>query len=200
MAAWLMLALAAATALAANDDAEAYAKRTIDQGLAILRDESGGVARHQTRLHAFILENVDARKSAMFALGPYRRGADAAVLETYAAAFTEYAIELYASRLETYKSATMNVTGSIENKPGDITVNTLGTAPNLREPARFGFRLHGTSGSYKIADIQVEGIWLSVELRDEFMSLLSGNGGDIAALTRTLADRTSRLRRGSAES
>jgi phospholipid transport system substrate-binding protein len=191
---WFIFVLLMAVGVAAaNEDAEGFAKRTVDRGFAILRGENGNDADRQARFHAFIVEHVDARRSAMFALGPYRRGADAAVIDAYAAAFSEYTIKIYETRLDEYKNATLVVTGSVENKPGDITVNTLGKARNLREPVRIAFRLSGANGSYKITDIQVEGIWLSVELRDEFGALLAVNGGDVAALTRTLVERTSRM-------
>lgn len=190
----VLLLLAACGAAAANEGAENFAKRTIDSGFSILRDENATSADRQERFRTFILQYVDARKSGMFALGVYRRNADAAVLDAYAAAFTEYTIEIYESRLENYKNATLTVIGSLENKPGDTTVNTLGSAPGLREPVRIAFRLFATNDSYKITDIQVEGIWLSVELRDEFAALLAGNGGDIAALTRTMIERTGKMR------
>jgi ABC-type transporter MlaC component len=82
----------------------------------------------------------------MFALGPYRREADAAVI---AAAFIEYTIKINETRLDDYKRATLTVTGSVENKPGDVTVNTPARAPNLREPVRIAFRVSGAGGSYK---------------------------------------------------
>jgi phospholipid transport system substrate-binding protein len=201
LSAWLMLLLlgaAAATATAA-EDAEAWAKRTIDQGFALLRDDTGGTTARRARFHAFIVNHVEARKSALFALGVYRRGADPAAIEEYAAVFSDYSIEIYESRLENYKDATLSVTGSIENRPGDITVNTLGSAPRLREPARIAFRLQGAGGTFKITDVQVEGIWLSIELRDEFNALLGANGGDLRALTRTLVTRTNNLRTGNSQ-
>ena len=199
-ASFVLLALSAATIVGAAEDAESWAKRTIDQGFAILRDNSGGDEGRRAGFRTFIADHVEARKSALFALGVYRRGANPAVLEEYAAVFTDYSIEIYESRLSDYKDATLTVTGSIENKPGDITVNTRGEAPKLREPVRIAFRLQSDGGTYKITDIQVEGIWLSIELRDEFNALLGANGGDIQALTRTLIARTNNLRAGSSES
>lgn len=190
----LVLFVAAAGAAVAAADAEAWAKRTIDQGFAILRDDSGGNAGRRARFHTFIVDQVDASRSAMFALGVYRRGVAAAVVEEYAAVFAEYSIEIYESRLETYKDATLSVTGSTENKPGDVIVTTLGVSPKLREPVHIAFRLQGANGAYKITDIQVEGIWLSIELRDEFAALLNTNHGDVRGLTRTLTARTNNLR------
>jgi phospholipid transport system substrate-binding protein len=195
----LLFILGAAAAMAA-ESAETWAKRTIDQGFAILRDNTGGATGRRARFHAFIVNHVEGRRSAMFALGVYRRGADPAALEEYAAVFSDYSIEIYETRLENYKDATLTVTGSIENKPGDITVNTRGESPSLREPIRIAFRLQGGGGAFKITDIQVEGIWLSVELRDEFNSLLGANGGDIRALTRTLIARTNNLHATDSES
>lgn len=197
---WIVLLTVGAVAAVAAEAAEAWAQRTIDQGFAILRDDTGGTAGRRARFHAFIVNHVEARKSAMFALGVYRKGADPAVLEDYAAVFSDYSIEIYESRLENYKDATLTVKGSIENKPGDVTVNTLGASPKFREPVRIAFRLQGGGGAFKITDIQVEGIWLSIELRDEFNALLGANGGDIRALTRTLVARTNNLRAGNSES
>jgi phospholipid transport system substrate-binding protein len=63
----------------------------------------------------------------------------------------------------------------------------------LREPIRVAFRLAG-AGTYKIIDIQVEGIWLSVEQRDQFASILGQNNGNIGALTAILNERTKNMR------
>lgn len=199
-ASFVLFALSAATIAGAAEDAKTWAKRTIDQGFVILRDNSGGHEGRRARFRAFIADHVKARQSALFALGVYRRGADPAALEEYAAAFTDYSIEIYQSRLSDYKEATLTVTGSVENKPGDVTVNTRGEAPNLRDPVRIAFRLQSDGGTYKITDIQVEGIWLSIELRDEFNALLGANGGDIPALTRTLIVRTNSLHAADSES
>ena len=49
---------------------------------------------------------------------------------------------------------------------------------------------------YKIVDVQVAGIWLSIEQRDQFASVLAQNNGDIASLTASLRDRATRLRAG----
>ncbi len=196
---WVMLLIVTAATAVAADDAEAWAQRTIDRGFAILRDDTGGVTGRRARFHTFIVDHVDARKSAMFALGVYRKAADPAALEEYAAVFTDYSIEIYESRLDNYKDATLTVTGSFENKPGDITVNTLGNTPRQREPVRIGFRLLSAGGTFKITDVQVEGIWLSIELRDEFNALLGASAGDVRALTRTLIARTKNLRAGNSQ-
>ena len=177
----------------ADADVEAFAKGVIDEGLAILRGDADAASRH-ARFHAFILPHIDGRRTGLFALGKYRRGAAAAALDAYVTAFTEYSTAMYETRLDNYKDATLTVTGSDENRPGDFVVKTLANAKDLREPVNISFRVLGAKGSYKIMDIQVEGIWLSIELRDEFGAILGQNGGRIEKLTDLLIERTKRIR------
>ena len=183
------LMLSVAPSASAEADVEAFAKSTIDGGLAILR-ESGTRTDRRRRFHAFIVPLVDPRKTGLFTLGVYRRGAAPATLDAFVQVFREYSIAIYETRLDNYKNATLTVSGSRENAPGDNVVNTIATAPTLREPVRIAFRVSGTKGNFKVIDIQVAGIWLSIELRDEFRALLSANGGSIENLTSVLADRT----------
>jgi phospholipid transport system substrate-binding protein len=194
MFAAIVLLISPATPAFAGADAERFAKDLIDRGFAILRDDSVDDATRSERFHAFILPNIDARKTALFTLGNYRRGASEAEVDTFVAAFAEYSTAMYETRLTTYKNATLTVIGSIENKPGDVTVNTLGNEASLREPIRVAFRLVGSNGEFKIVDIQVVGIWLSVEQRDQFASILGQNNGKVSALTSILVERTKQMR------
>jgi phospholipid transport system substrate-binding protein len=178
---------------AADQGAEAFAQSLTDQGFAILR-EGGEEGQKLERFHAFIVSQLDARKAALFTLGHYRRGASEGVLADFVSAFADYSTAVYETHLVDYSAATIRITGSLVNKPGDITVNAVATGANLREPLRIAFRITGASGTYKLVDVQVAGIWLSVEQRDQFASVLSQSNGNIAALTASLKERTNRLR------
>lgn len=165
----------------ADTDAEQFAQRLIDQGVAILR-ETGDPAR-RAKFRQFILQYADARRTALFTLGNYRRSANEADVEAFIKAFTDYATAVYESRLDQYKGQTLKVVGSIDNKPGDTTVNMIVLDPNARNPLRVAFRLLGGNSNYRFVDIQVEGIWLSIDQRDQFAAFLSQNGGSVPALT-----------------
>jgi phospholipid transport system substrate-binding protein len=176
-----LVALASAGPALADRDAETFAQGLIDRGVGILRNTSD--PQRRAKFRDFILNYADARKTALFALGNYRRGANDADVEAYIKAFTEFATAVYESRLDQYKGQTLKVTGSIDNKPGDTTVNMVVVDPAAREPLRVAFRLLGGGGNYRFVDIQVAGIWLSVEQRDQFAGYLSKNNGSVPALT-----------------
>ena len=187
---------AVASPASADDGARAFTQTMIDNGFAILRDTRVDKAARVNRFNAYIVERMDARRTALFTLGNYRRGAPDGVVEPFVDAFTAYSTAIYGAHLVDYAGATVRVTGDVANKPGDVTVMTVAEGGPLREPLRIAFRLAAENGGYKIVDVQVEGIWLSVEQRDQFASVLSQNRGDIASLTASLKDRTIRLRSG----
>jgi phospholipid transport system substrate-binding protein len=193
-----ILALASAPAAVANNaDAEAFTQRLVDQGVGILRSTSGPTRRAQFR--EFITQYADARRTAMFTLGNYKRSASDADVEAFIKAFQDFATAVYEARLDQYKGQTLKVTGSTDNKPGDVTVNTQVVDPNAREPLRVAFRLLGSNGNYHFVDVLVAGIWLSVEQRDQFAAFLSQNGGNLPALTAHLATQTAQINSGSGQ-
>jgi ABC-type transporter MlaC component len=188
--------LAVLPALAANGEAEKFAQSLIDRGFAILRDNSGGEDSRRTRFHEFVLQNVDARKTALFTLGQYRRGASEDAVESFVNAFRDYATAVYEARLEERQAQELRVVGSIDNKPGDVTVTAQANDPNTTEPVKIALRLLGSSGNYKVVDVQAAGVWLSIEQRDQFSTFLSTNNGDVKALTSHLISQTAQIRGG----
>ena len=192
-----VMALASARTASASPDAEAFAQRLVDTGVGILRNTSDPNRRMKFR--EFITQYADIRKTAMFTLGNYRRTANEVDVEAFIKAFQDYATVVYESRLDQYKGQTLKVVGSIDNKPGDVTVNTVVVDPNMQEPLRVGFRLLGGGGNYRFVDVQVAGIWLSVDQRDQFSAFLSQHGGSVPTLTAHLTTQTQQIASGTAQ-
>jgi phospholipid transport system substrate-binding protein len=189
-----LVLLAMTPARAGNGAAEAFVQNLIDEGLTILRDTNVGLAARRARFHQFVVRNADARTTALFALGRYRRGVSEPDLERYVAAFRDYVSALYEIRLEERKDANLKVTASVDNKADDVTVTTEATDPKVKEPVKIAFRLIGAGGPLKVVDVQVAGVWISVEQRDQFAAILSKSNGDVAALVTHLIAQTARMR------
>jgi len=176
----------------ANQDAEAFTQKVINDGLAILRD--GGSSSH-SQFHDFIFKYADASKAAMFTLGPYRRNAAKADLDAFVDAYREFQFALYARSLEKYKNQSLKVTGSVDNQPGDTTVNTVVADENGKtdKGLRVSFRMSGSGGSYKFTDVQIEGAWISQSQLEQFRAILGRNGGNIPELTQEIQNRTTHM-------
>lgn len=190
-----MAGIVAAPAAFANQDAEAFTQRVIDEGISILRTNGHGEDPRHTKFHNFIVKYADATSAAMFTLGPYRRGASKADINSFVDAYREYEFALYARSLEKYKDKTLHVTGSVDNKPGDVTVATVvqDGGSSSDKALRIAFRLLGSEGSFKFADVQIEGAWISQSQLEQFRAILSRNGGNIADLTREIEQQTDRI-------
>jgi ABC-type transporter MlaC component len=132
--------------------AEDFVGKLLRQATAILRDRSGGEAACRDRLHQLVTENLDARKAALFALGPYQRQLDAQTKDAYVAAFTDYITAIYEARLRTFRAHDFKVVTSTDAGHGDTTVITQAVPP-IEQRGRGGplyitLRLSGASGEY----------------------------------------------------
>src|SRR6476620_11593590 len=67
----------------ADRAAEQFVGALMQQASMVLRDSSGGEMARCDRLHRLVTQTLDARKTALFALGPYQRELDPGVAEEY---------------------------------------------------------------------------------------------------------------------
>lgn len=200
---WFAQATAALRSDSGGPRAELFVGKLLSEATAILRDTSGGEANCRERLHQLVTANLDARKAALFALGPYQRQLDAQATDAYVAAFTDYITAIYEARLRTFRAHDFKVVTSSDAALGETTVLTQAVPP-LEQRGRSGplyitLRLSQASGQYKIVDVQIAGIWVSMYQRDQFARWLSANRGDLNALTRDLNARAAQIKAGNAE-
>jgi ABC-type transporter MlaC component len=184
-------------------EAERFVGRLLQQATAVLRDNSGGEAACRERLHRLVMENLDARGAALFALGPYQRQLDLETMEAYVAAFTDYITAVYETRLRTFRAHQFKVVASTDAGRGDTTVVTQAVPPLEQRgrggPVHISLRISPASGQYKIVDVQIAGIWVSMYQREQFAKWLSENRGDLSALTHDLNYRAAQIKAGKAE-
>ena len=124
-----------------------------------------------------------------FVLGRYRRTADESELEEFREVFREYAIGVYESELSNYAGQSLEVTGSVERRPGDYVVRSKVTGANMREPVEVAWRVREMDGELKVLDAQVQGVWLAQTQRDQITSIIGDAGGDVRAAIDALRAR-----------
>lgn len=191
----LMVVSVTALARPASADPKSFTQGLIDQGVSILNDKSGGIPARNARFRSFLEKYADIERAATFTLGTYKRGASEADVQDFVGAFKEFAIAIYEKRLEQYAGQTLTVTKSVQNKPGDFTVYAEETGKG-QDAIKVAFRLLGDNDDYRFVDVNVAGVWLSVEQRDQFASFLNANGGKVPLLTADLRRQTASVRAG----
>ena len=184
-AAPLMLARSAAAASVA----ESFVGENIQKGLDILRDKRLSAVQRRDQFEGLLLSLVDVRRIALFTLGQYRRTASNEDVEAFVNAFKNYATAAYQSYFAKYTDQTLKVTGSTQRAPTDFIVQTQLADPNSNQPpSEVDFRVRTDTGKPVLVDVAYQGIWLSLEERDQFVAFLGQNNGNVRSLIAHLSE------------
>ena len=188
LAALLSPVLAAGPAMAANV-AETFVDENIRKGLDILKDKKLTSTQRRDQFETLLLGLVDTRRIGLFTLGQYRRTAPPEDVEAFLNAFKNYASAAYQSYFSKYTNQTLKVTGSTQRNPTDFIVKTQLIDPSSnQQPAEVDFRVRTDTGKPVLVDVAYQGIWLSLEERDQFVAFLGQNNGNVRTLIAHLSE------------
>lgn len=169
-------------AWAAANAAEDFVSGNIRTGFDILNDRSANPVERRERFANFLLGLTDVKRVALFMLGRYAASAPQADLDDYLAAYQDYAMAIYQSYFALYSGQSLQVTSSRERAPGDFVVVTNMVGPGAT-PMEIDFRIRTDGEKPLLVDVGVAGVWLTLAQRDQFLSVIAQNNGDIKALT-----------------
>ncbi len=172
-------ALAAATGARADDAAERHVQGILDEAAPALDAPSreamlDGIA-------ALVDKHVDLRRVGRFTLGQYARQMTEAQAEVFYPLFTEYATLVYQQTLADYSGQRLEVTGSIDRSARDIIVNSK--IVDARPGDQFAdlvvhWRVYRSrDGDMTVVDAGANNVWLAIEQRSQFTSVIANNGG-----------------------
>ncbi len=186
--------LAPQPAAAAQNVAERFVDENIHKGLDILRDKKLTAIQRRDQFETLLLGLVDVRRIGLFTLGQYRRTAPPEDVDAFIGAFKNYATAAYQSYFSRYTNQTLKVTGSTERTPTDFIVQTLLIDPSSnQQPAEVDFRVRTDTGKPVLVDVAYQGVWLSLEERDQFVAFLGQNNGNIRVLIAHLSELAANL-------
>ena len=162
--------------------AEDFVSGNIQAGFDILNDRAASPDQRRERFASFLLGLTDVKRVALFMLGRYAADAPQADLDAYLSAYQDYVTAMYQSYFALYSGQSLHVTSSRERAPGDFVVatNMVGSGNTALQ---IDFRVRTDGAKPLLLDVGVAGVWLALAQRDEFLSVLAQNNGDIKALT-----------------
>lgn len=176
--------------------AESFVDQNIHKGLEILSDKRLSTVQRRDQFEGLLLSLVDVRRIALFTLGQYRRTASPEDVEAFVNAFKNYATAAYQSYFAKYTDQTLKVVGSRQLSPTDFIVQTQLVDPGSNQPPAevdFRVRTNTDNGRPVLVDVAYQGVWLSLEQRDQFVAFLGQNNGNIRTLIAHLSDLAANL-------
>lgn len=203
IAATALLALAG-TALApsafAQTRSEEASRFVADLGaraIEVLVEPEIGREEQARRFNLLLNEGFDVPYIGRFVLGRYWQAATEAERREYLELFEKLIIGVYADRFAQYSgrdlkaSETLKILGHRDEGERDAIVSSQINRPD-GPPVAVEWRLRRGDGGFKVIDVAVEGVSMSVTQRNEFASVIQRGGGRIEALLQALRERVSR--------
>jgi phospholipid transport system substrate-binding protein len=187
------LTLDAVRPASATETARQFVSSLADKALAIAKSDATP-AEQRAEFSKILDTYFDMRGIAQFLAGRYWRAAPEADQDAYFKAFHASIVNTYTSRFGDYSGQELKVTGSREDGRF-ILVNTEIVAPDGQtQPIKVDWRLIPSDDTFKVIDVVIEGVSMSVTQRQEYTALIQSKGGKLAALTEALDDRNSRIK------
>ncbi len=190
----LILALSFGTQ-AFSAEATGAAKFISDAGqqvIQIVSDKKTTEPQRDVVFHKMFVEKFDVPAIARFALGRHWREATPAEQQTYMQEFETMIVKVYGQRFSGYAGQSFNILGS---KPletaGDELVRSNIAQPDGGPSVAIDWRVRNTGGGYKIIDVIVEGVSMSITQRNEFDSIIQSSGGQVSGLLAEMKKRAS---------
>jgi phospholipid transport system substrate-binding protein len=182
---------AAQSAAAQSGNAQAqgafdFVKSMTAQGLAFLSDRNLSTAQKSAEFRKLLDSSFDLDTIGRFALGRYWNSATQAQKSEYLGLFRRMVVDVYTNRFDQYKGQSVDVRDFRAMDERDTLVTSYLVQPNGGPEVRLDWRVRGKNGSYKIVDVLVESVSMSVTQRSDFSSVIQRGGGNVEALLKQM--------------
>lgn len=191
-AVWAAIVLAFALSAAARADqrAESFVTERANEALTVLNDDTVTLAEKKETFRTLVDDVADVPKITRFVLGRYSRNLDPATMSEFSEVFRSYAIGVYEDRLGDYAGETLQVTGSTERQAGDYVVHSVVSGGGQQDDLEVNWRvLIDDAGVAKVVDVEVYGVWLAINQREEIVGIIQQNRGSVEAAIDALRQR-----------
>lgn len=159
-----------------------FVKSTAEKGLTFLSDPESSQDQKKREFKKLLDNSFDLDTIGRFVLGKYWNSATAEQQKEYNSLFRKMVVEVYAGRFSDYKGQKFEVktVRSISSK--DLLVTSYIYPESGGEPIQVDWRVRKTGSVYKVVDVLVTGVSMSVTQRSDFASVIQRGGGNIDVL------------------
>ena len=141
------------------------------------------------QLEIIAKENVDIKGIGFYSLGSVRKNLDQKQKEKYSQLFEKYFLKSFASRLAEYSNPEIEVNSKKKINDNYTIVSSTLVSTDTRPEVKIDWRVYTKDQDNPlIRDLIIEGLSLARTQKEEFLSILNSNDGDINALFKKLED------------
>jgi ABC-type transporter MlaC component len=174
--------------LAAVDPAEGYVGKIAGEVMSLANSGAKGTAL-RGRFASVLNRYVNLRNIANFALGPYQKKLPPGDKNEFYTLFNNYAAALFVYYVDDFKGSDLQIISTSKQGKYLTIVSAIKQNGGGREQVKW--RLIAVGGGYKISDINVKGVWLTIATKKRFSDVLNRSKGDFGALFAELREAES---------
>lgn len=159
-----------------------------DRAIAFLSDPALSQDGKKASFRKLLDSSFDMETIGRFALGRYWRTTSPKQKKTYQDLFRKMVVEVYSSRFSDYQGHAFEVRSFRPDGKADVLVTSF-IVPKGDAPIQVDWRVRYKNGRYRIVDVIVEGVSMSLTQRSDFSAVIQKGGGDVQVLIDHLAGR-----------
>jgi len=160
--------------------AEEFVRSIADDLLAIARSSDDGDTKH-AKFQALLIAHAHIPTIAEFSLGPFASTLTDDQREPYYALVSSYISRIFVTHSANLRGRSVDVTGTNVRSEREALVSSKVWFESGRALPVI-WRVIRTENGFKVFDVSVNGIWLTIQQRSEFVSVIRKNNGDVQAL------------------
>lgn len=162
--------------------AENFVDSMAGRAIAFLGNDAMSQQQKRASFRKLLEDSFDMATIGRFALGTYWRSASESQRAEYQKQFKVMVVNVYSERFSEYTNQTFRTTGSRPDGDKDVIVSSLIESPEGKPPVKVDWRVRNKDGRYKIVDVLVEGVSMSLTQRSDFSSVIQAGGGNVQVL------------------
>lgn len=168
-----------------DSDITAGAKSFIDKmahrALGFLADSGMTQDQKRREFGKLLQDSFDMDTIGRFTLGRYWRVSTKQQRDEYLRLFKVMVVNVYSSRFKEYTGQRFEVRGARQDGDKDAVVSSF-LIPQEGPEIQIDWRVRRKDGRYKVVDVLVEGVSMSVTQRSDFAAVIQRGGGDVQVL------------------
>jgi phospholipid transport system substrate-binding protein len=179
----------AADATQQGEGARNFIDSMAGRAIEFLGDEAMSTDAKKNSFKKLLKDSFDMNTIGRFAMGRYWRSASPQQRDEYQKLFETMVVEVYSQRFSDYQGQRFEARTYRADGEKDTIVTSF-IIPDQGSEIQIDWRVRYKDGKYKVIDIIVEGVSMSVTQRSDFSSVIQRGGGNVQVLIDHLREKT----------
>lgn len=159
-----------------------FVQSTAERGLKFLSNPEADTSAKRQEFKKLLDSSFDLDTIGRFALGTNWKSATPAQQKEYLSLFRKMVVDVYTARFNDYKGQKFEAKSFRSIGPTDTLVTTYIVPVDGGQNVQVDWRVRYKGGSYKIVDVLVAGVSMSMTQRSDFNAVIQRGGGDVGVL------------------